>query len=343
MRLRLLLSFLVGAVFFTVLPIYAPFILLQTTDMPRFLLGLGAGVVAGAVLALINGSAQGLLLVLACAFVGASIYVFAYFVPMFSEGGGGLVVCGAFGSIVRPRLLGPPSGRGRGTGGVGQLITGSAGASGPPERSGAHARSGCSGSASSAATTSCGGCGGRRRSDSGTAERSRPRSAALVRGHHPWGHHVVREHLGDQRGGLRRHRRRQYRARRGKCLAGLGLRGDLRHGGDVVGRLGNLLAGSGKTQFREYQRHIPPSGLELAGARDCGGGSVSKFSYCSCGAAWRNLCHHVDLSGAESGLAILLHHCIGELLGRYERGAKERTSENSVPANFAERAFHALR
>jgi hypothetical protein len=50
-------------------------------------LGLGAGVVAGAVLALINGSAQGLLLVLACAFVGASIYVFAYFVPMFSEGG----------------------------------------------------------------------------------------------------------------------------------------------------------------------------------------------------------------------------------------------------------------
>src|SRR5829696_3786689 len=55
MRLRLLLSFLVGAVFFTVLPIYAPFVLLQTTDMPRFLLGLGAGVVAGAVLALING------------------------------------------------------------------------------------------------------------------------------------------------------------------------------------------------------------------------------------------------------------------------------------------------
>ena len=69
------------------MPIYAPFVLLQTTDMPRFLLGLGAGVVAGAVLALINGSARGLLLVLACAFVGASIYVFAYFVPMFSEGG----------------------------------------------------------------------------------------------------------------------------------------------------------------------------------------------------------------------------------------------------------------
>src|SRR5215217_4004784 len=94
MRLRLLLSFLLGAGFFTVLPIYAPFILLQTTDMPRFLLGVGAGVVAGAVLASINGSARGLMLVLACAFVGASIYVFAYLVPMFSEGGrGGCMWC----------------------------------------------------------------------------------------------------------------------------------------------------------------------------------------------------------------------------------------------------------
>jgi hypothetical protein len=83
MRLRLLLSFLVGAVFFTVLPIYAPFVLLQTTDMPRFLLGLGAGVVAGAVLALINGSAQGLLLVLACAFVGASLFLLGYIAPRF--------------------------------------------------------------------------------------------------------------------------------------------------------------------------------------------------------------------------------------------------------------------
>ena len=73
MSRRLLISFLVAAVFFTVLPIYAPPVLLQTTDMAPFLLGLGAGVVAGAVLALINGSAQGLLLVLACAFVGASL------------------------------------------------------------------------------------------------------------------------------------------------------------------------------------------------------------------------------------------------------------------------------
>ena len=55
MRLRLLLSFLIGCVLFTVLLIYAPPILLQTTDMPPFLLGLGAGVVAGAVMALIIG------------------------------------------------------------------------------------------------------------------------------------------------------------------------------------------------------------------------------------------------------------------------------------------------
>jgi hypothetical protein len=92
MSIRLLVSFLVGAAFFTVLPIYAPFVVLQSEEMPRFLLGLGVGVVAGAVLALINGAARGLLLVLACAFVGASIYVFAYFVPRFSEGAEGLFV-----------------------------------------------------------------------------------------------------------------------------------------------------------------------------------------------------------------------------------------------------------
>jgi hypothetical protein len=88
MSFRLLASFLVGAAFFTILPIYAPFVVLQSEEMPRFLLGLGAGVAAGAVLSLINGAAQGLLLVVACAFVGASIYVFAYFAPRsFSEGG----------------------------------------------------------------------------------------------------------------------------------------------------------------------------------------------------------------------------------------------------------------
>jgi hypothetical protein len=89
MRLRLLLSFLPGTGFFTVLPIYASPILLQTTDMPPFLLGLGVGVVAGAVLALLNGSARGLLLVVTCAFVGGSLFFFGYLIPRFGLDLGG--------------------------------------------------------------------------------------------------------------------------------------------------------------------------------------------------------------------------------------------------------------
>jgi len=89
MSRRLLITFLVGAVFFTVLPFYASPILLQTTDMAPFLLGLGAGVVAGALLALINGSARALLLVLACAFVGASLFLLGYIIPRFGLDLGG--------------------------------------------------------------------------------------------------------------------------------------------------------------------------------------------------------------------------------------------------------------
>jgi hypothetical protein len=98
MRLRLLLSFLLGAVVFTVLPIYAPFILLQTDQTPRFLLGLGAGVVAGAVLVLGAGTVRrGLLLVLACAFVGGSLYVLVYLIPTMGpmDYEGGLVLATA--------------------------------------------------------------------------------------------------------------------------------------------------------------------------------------------------------------------------------------------------------
>ena len=89
MSRRLLISFLVGAVFFTVLPIYAPPILLQTTDMAPFLLGLGAVVVAGVVLVLINGLGRGLLLVLACAFVGTSLFLLGYIIPRFGLDLGG--------------------------------------------------------------------------------------------------------------------------------------------------------------------------------------------------------------------------------------------------------------
>jgi hypothetical protein len=84
MRFRLLLAFLVGVGFFTVLPIYAPWVVMQSTEIPRLYMGLGAGVVAGAVLAFLAGPAwRGFLLVLACAVVGASLYVFLYEVPTF--------------------------------------------------------------------------------------------------------------------------------------------------------------------------------------------------------------------------------------------------------------------
>ena len=75
--------------FFTVLPAYASPILLQTTDLAPFLLGLGAGVVAGVVLVLINGLGRGLLLVLACAFVGTSLFLLGYIIPRFGLDLGG--------------------------------------------------------------------------------------------------------------------------------------------------------------------------------------------------------------------------------------------------------------
>jgi hypothetical protein len=83
---RLLISFTIGAVFFTVLPIYKPFVVLQTEEIPGFFLGLGLIAFAGAVLALVNGPARGMLLVIVSAIVGASFYVFLYAVPTFDVG-----------------------------------------------------------------------------------------------------------------------------------------------------------------------------------------------------------------------------------------------------------------
>ena len=52
--------------------------------------------IAGAVLALVNGSARGLLLVLACALVGAALVLFGYLVPRFGlELGGGSILADA--------------------------------------------------------------------------------------------------------------------------------------------------------------------------------------------------------------------------------------------------------
>ena len=110
MRLRLLLSFLLGTVFFTALPIYAPFALLQTTDLPPFLLGLGAGVVAGAVLTLSAGTVwRGVLLVSACAFVGASLFLLGYAIPRFGPLDSGepmvLAITGTYVVLVIPIFL----------------------------------------------------------------------------------------------------------------------------------------------------------------------------------------------------------------------------------------------
>jgi hypothetical protein len=48
-----------------------------------------------------------------------------------------------------------------------------------------------------------------------------------------------------------------------------------------------------------------------------------------------------NLRVAESGVAILLHHRIGELLGRYKRVAKERTFENTPCTRFSEQGMSA--
>jgi hypothetical protein len=87
MRFRLIVAFLVGVAFFTVLPHYEPFIVMQSSDIPLLFRGLGASVVAGAALASLAGPGwRGFLFVLACAVVGASLYVFLYEEPPTSSG-----------------------------------------------------------------------------------------------------------------------------------------------------------------------------------------------------------------------------------------------------------------
>ncbi len=88
MRFGLLAAFfLVGTAFFAVLPVYAPFVVLQTEEVPRFLAGLAAAAVAGATLGSVaGGRARGTSLVLACTFVGACVYAIVYAIPDFGFG-----------------------------------------------------------------------------------------------------------------------------------------------------------------------------------------------------------------------------------------------------------------
>lgn len=91
MRLRLLVVFVAGAAFFTVLPIYAPPVVLQSEEVPRFFMGLAATTIAGAVLNLASGHrrALGLPFVLACALVGTFVHTVVYALPTYGVGVGG--------------------------------------------------------------------------------------------------------------------------------------------------------------------------------------------------------------------------------------------------------------
>ncbi len=86
MRFVLLVTFLGGTAFFAVLPIYAPPVVLQADEIPRFLVGLVAAVVAGATLGLVAGHPRGMALVLGCTFVGASLNGVMYAIPNYGVG-----------------------------------------------------------------------------------------------------------------------------------------------------------------------------------------------------------------------------------------------------------------
>jgi hypothetical protein len=86
MRFRLLISLLVGVVFFTIVAsLFGPIDLLEgDVTTPRFLLGLG--VIGGALLILVAGAEfvtgpeRGMLLVIACTLAGAFLYIVGIFV-----------------------------------------------------------------------------------------------------------------------------------------------------------------------------------------------------------------------------------------------------------------------
>lgn len=90
MRYRLVAATVAGAVFFGVLPVFAPPVVLQADEIPYFLLGLGISAVAGAVLSMVVGGSlgRGLVVVAGSVFVGAVLYEFLYAIPVYglSEG-----------------------------------------------------------------------------------------------------------------------------------------------------------------------------------------------------------------------------------------------------------------
>ena len=78
----LLVPFLVGTTFFAALPVYATPIVLQADEVPRFWMGLAAAGTAGLALGLLSGGPpNGMSLVVACTFVGASLNGIFYAIP----------------------------------------------------------------------------------------------------------------------------------------------------------------------------------------------------------------------------------------------------------------------
>lgn len=92
MRIVLLFAFVTGTTFFAVLPVYAPPVVLQEDEVSRFLSGLAASAVAGAALGSLAGFARGVLLVVACAFVGVVLHAFLYAIPTYQSGSAWSVV-----------------------------------------------------------------------------------------------------------------------------------------------------------------------------------------------------------------------------------------------------------
>lgn len=81
MRFVLFVAFLVGTALFAALPIYAPPVVLQADEVPRFLVGLVATISVGAALGLVAGRLRGMSLVLACTFAGSLLNGIFYTIP----------------------------------------------------------------------------------------------------------------------------------------------------------------------------------------------------------------------------------------------------------------------
>ena len=89
MRLRPLITFVLGTAFFAALPVLAPPGVLLAGDVLRFLLGMGAAALAGAALVHVagtTGTARGMGMVAACVVVGAVLYTALYAAPTFGSG-----------------------------------------------------------------------------------------------------------------------------------------------------------------------------------------------------------------------------------------------------------------